>query len=118
MKAVNVTLMPWKWDGTVLTGGTADAFKAWAKKALDADVDTGSNSAGHAYVEYGKPWVIWIDSIANVPALAHEALHVAAGVLEGRGLSFSKGSEEAYTYTMEDILRQVLTSKRWKRVAS
>lgn len=116
MKSVDVMLMPWKWAGVVLAGGTPDGFKAWAKKTLDADVETGSNSAAHAYVEYGKPWVIWVETMTDIPALAHEALHVAAGVLEGRGLSFSKGSEEAYTYTMEDILRQVLTAKQWKKV--
>lgn len=109
--------MPWKWDGMVLIGGSPDDFKTFAKREIGADVETGSNSAGHAYVEYGKPWLLWVDSAKNVPALAHEALHVTAGVLLGRGLKHCANSEEAYTYTMEDILRQALDKRtKWRIV--
>lgn len=114
MKVIDETLDVWKWQGCVFVGGTSEDFKAWAKKHLDADITTGSNAAGHAYVEYGKPWLVWVDTLKNVPALAHEALHVAAGILEGRGLEYSKASEEAYTYTMEYIIRQALDAKKWR----
>lgn len=117
MKRLDVTLIPWKWEGIVLIGGTSAQFSAWAKTFMGAEVSTGEHACGHAYVEYGKAWVLWLET-KDVPNLAHEALHITAGVLEGRGLTFCKGSEEAYTYTMEDILHQVLTAqpRQWKRV--
>lgn len=119
MKVIEIGLMPWKWQGAVLVGGTSTEFAAWAKTYADADIETGSNAAGHAYVEYGKPWLLWVESLENIPALAHEALHVTNGVLEGRGLKPCEASEEAYTYTMEDILRQTLSAKAsaWKKAA-
>lgn len=116
MKLLLVNLMPWKWQGVVLRGGTSLEFQAWAKKELDVNVETGSNAAGHAHLSYGKPWLIWVLTLKDVPALAHEALHITAGLLEARGLKFSEASEESYTYTMEDILRQVLTAKKWQKV--
>lgn len=118
MKVANVTLDIWKWQGCVLVGGKSSEFKDWAKKNIGADITTGTNAAGHAYVEYGKPWLIWLDTLANVPALAHEALHVASGILEARGLKFGNDSEEAYTYTMEHIIRQTLAVKKWERIES
>lgn len=116
MKAIDVTLAIWKWQGVVLIGGTSAEFATWAKKYINADITTGSNAAGHAYVEYGQPWLLWVESLKNVPAIAHEALHIAAGVLEARGLKYNAGSEEAYTYTMEFILSAVLSAKRWRHI--
>jgi hypothetical protein len=115
MKVTDITLDVWKWEGCVLTGGRSTDFKDWAKKYIDADITTGANAAGHAYVEYGKPWLIWVDTLKNLPALAHEALHVASGILEARGLKFGLDSEEAYTYTMEQIIRQTLAAKKWRQ---
>lgn len=114
LKTTFVTLDIWKWQGSVLVGGTSADFKAWAKQYLDADITTGENACGHAYVEYGKPWALWVESLQDVAALAHEALHVTAGILEARGLTFGAPSEEAYTYTMERIIRRALTAKKWQ----
>ena len=114
MKQMLLTLKPWKWEGCVLVGGTSAEFAVWAKKYIDADIETGTNAAVHAHVAYGKPWLLWVATLRDVPALAHEALHVAAGVLEGRGMKFTADSEEAYTYTMEHIIREVLACKRWR----
>ena len=116
MKYTDVMLMPWKWGGRILVGGTPETFQTYAKRWLDVNLDCGTGTQGHSYVEWGNPWVIWIKSLHDIPALAHEALHVTSGVLASRGLSFADPSEEAYTYTMEDLLRQVLTSKRWRKV--
>lgn len=115
MKYLDITFVTWKWQGRVLVGGTFEDFKRYAKRWIDADVLGGENSCGHAYVAYGQPWLLWVESLKNVPALAHEALHVTTGVLEGRGLKHTAESEEAYTYTMEQILREVLTAKRWRQ---
>lgn len=116
MKVTDITLDIWKWEGCVCVGGRSTDFKAWAKKFIGADVTTGSNAAGHAYVEYGKPWLLWVESLKNVASLAHEALHVTAGILEGRGLTYGAPSEEAYTYTMEFIIRRALAAKKWRTV--
>jgi hypothetical protein len=115
VKTIDVDLDIWKWQGCVCVGGTSADFAAWAKKFIDADITTGSNAAGHAYVAYGKPWLLWVESLKNVAALAHEALHVAAGVLEARGLKHGDQSEEAYTYTMEHIIRRTLAAKKWTK---
>jgi hypothetical protein len=114
---MSMSLIPWKWEGTVLVGGTSREFAAFAKKQIDADITTGDGAAGHAYVEYGKPWLLWVESLTDVAALAHEALHVAAGVLECRGLKHTDASEEAYTYTMEHIMRTALACRQWKAVS-
>lgn len=115
MRKMHLRLDPWKWEGAVLVGGTYDQFKRFVKRYIGEDVNVGSHSAGHAYVAYGQPWMLWIESRKNVGALAHEALHVTSGVLEARGMSLRNESEEAYTYTMEFIIRAVLTNKKWLR---
>lgn len=115
MLTTDVTLELWKWQGIVIVGGTSTDFTRWAKKAIAVDIESCSNAAGHAYVEMGKPWLIWAASVKDVPTLAHEALHVASGVLEARGLKHTDASEEAYTYTMEYILRAVLDRRaKWR----
>lgn len=116
MKSILIQLMPWRWQGAVIIGGTSKEFAAWAKDSLDIDIETGPNAAGHAHLSEGKPWLIWLETLDNIPALAHEALHITAGLLEARGLHFTAASEEAYTYTMEDIIRQTLGAKKWEKV--
>lgn len=116
MRVTFFRLHTWKWEGAVCVGGTSADFVRFAKKWIDVDVISGEHAAGHAYVGYGKPWLLWVESLKNVPALAHEALHVTAGILEARGLKHSADSEEAYTYTMEEIIRNTLTAKKWKAV--
>lgn len=117
VKSLDLTLSIWKWEGCVVVGGTSGDFVAWAKRVFGIEIVTGEHSAGHAYVAYGQPWLLWVESLKNIPALAHEALHIASGVLDGRGLKHTPESEEAYTYTMEAIMRAVLTAKpkEWRR---
>lgn len=118
MKTKVIRLSLWKWDGVLVAGGTAEDFAAFAKRDIKAVVDVGTHSAGHAYVEYGRPFALWVESLDNVPALAHEALHITSGVLEARGLKHTPESEEAYTYTMEAIIREALRRQGWRRVSS
>ena len=109
-----VTLSLWKWAGAIAVGGSSEDLKAFAK-TQDIDIDAnGATEVGRAYVEIGKPWLLWVESLENIPALAHEALHVASGVLEARGLKHTPESEEAYTYTMESIIRTALTATEWE----
>lgn len=118
MKCLEVRLGLWKWSGCVLAGGTPADFAAFAKKSIGAELDTDSGVLGRAYLEKGQPWLLWVESAADVATLAHEALHITAGILEARGLKFDESSEEAYTYTMESIIRAVVSAKRshWKAV--
>lgn len=116
MKSIDIEFVTWKWQGCVVVGGTSAEFSTFAKKTFGVDICSHEGACGHAYVEIGKPWLLWLDSIANVPALAHEALHIAAGVLEARGLKYTEASEEAYTYTMEHIIRETLAAKKWRKL--
>lgn len=111
-----VVMKPWKWDGIVLTGGNSQDYKSFVKREFDADVETNAYAVGHAHMQAGIPFSLWVESLDNIPALAHEALHITAGLLEARGLKFSVDSEEAYTYTMEDLIRQALGPKDWQVV--
>jgi hypothetical protein len=116
LRWMGIRLMPWKWDGVVVIGGTSAQFATYAKKKYNVDIESGAHAAGHAYVAYGELWLIWVETLTNLPELAHEALHVVSGVLEARGFKHTHESEEAYTYTMEDLLRQVLACKKWTRI--
>lgn len=116
MKTIDVMLDPWKWQGCVLVGGRSSDFSEWAKRCVGCEIETADHAAGHAYVEIGKPWLLWVESLKNIPALAHEALHVTSGILEARGLKHTEASEEAYTYTMEHIIRASLDAKKWREV--
>lgn len=119
MKMLKVDLDVWKWQGVVLVGGTVEDFAKFAKNYINADLEVGVAEAGRAYLEKGQPWLVWVESLKDVANLAHEALHIAAGVLEARGLKFETASEEAYTYTMERIISSTLTAKakQWTNVA-
>lgn len=117
MKSLDISLDIWKWQGCVLQGGTSAEFTAWAKREFDMCIESGEHAAGHAHVEMSKPWLVWVESLDNAPTLAHEALHVAGGVLEARGLKYSEASEEAYTYTMEFIMRRALDPHAtWQKI--
>lgn len=111
MQEADVDLDIWQWSGVVLRGGTREEFVAWVKKYLGADVESQEGAQGHAYLELGKPWVLWVANPRDVATLAHEALHITAGILESRGLSFAGPSEEAYTYTMSRIISCARTAK-------
>ena len=107
MKQVDICLMPWKWDGIALLGCPESEFIRVVKEQTDETLDA-HNGMGRAYLKKGSCFVLWVEDETNFPSLAHEALHITAAILEQRGLTLSESSEEAYTYTMEDILRQVL----------
>lgn len=117
MRFLELTLSVWKWEGVVFVGGSPSEYEAHAREEFGVNANVGSQSLGHTYVEYGKPWLLWVQSLDRVATLAHEALHVTSGVLEARGLKHTPESEEAYTYTMEAIINATLTAKKWERVA-
>jgi hypothetical protein len=110
--------VPWKWEICFLQGGTREQLDRYVKEIGWGDDETGlsDGSAGHCWVKAGTPIVVWVESLENVPALVHEIMHAVFGMFEARGLKHSRESEEAYTYTVEDLLRRVLGAKKWCRV--
>ncbi len=114
VRYLDIVLEPWKWSGRVLVGGTPELFAAYVKRHTGETPEVGKASCGHAFVHAGMPWFLWLESKEDVAALAHEALHIASGVLEGRGMLHTAASEECYCYTMESIIRKVLGRKGWR----
>lgn len=108
-----MSLSLWKWEGVVAVGGTIAEFVAFAREKGATKIEDTTHTCGRAYVEMGVPWLLWVETLDDLPSLAHEALHVASGVLEARGLKHVAESEEAYTYTMEGIIRAALSAREW-----
>ena len=109
-----IVLDVWKWEGLAMTGGTEPEFVGFARRLVGTGIEEAGSSKGRAYAKPGCPWLLWVESLDDVPELAHEALHITAGILEMRGLKHAAESEEAYTYTMEHILRHVLDRDGWQ----
>lgn len=113
MKYIVVNLSLWKWEGVIAAGGTIAEFIAFAKAEGATKIEETAATAGRTYVELGVPWFLWVETLDDIPALAHEALHVTSGILECRGIKHTAESEEAYTYTMEGIIRAALSATEW-----
>jgi hypothetical protein len=116
MKALLIKLPLWKWSGELVCGGEGEDFKAYVIRMIGKEPQVGKHSCGHAVLHEGLPWFIWIRAFPDPPTLAHEALHITCGVLEVRGVTHSTASEEAYTYTLESIVRAAAAKKGWKRL--
>lgn len=50
----------------------------------------------------------WISPSADVPVIAHEVLHATFWVLKEKGLTLDDSSEEAYTYFIEWLTREIV----------
>ena len=55
--------------------------------------------------------VFWLKSSADVPVIVHEAFHAVWYFLRDKGLKLSEDSEEAYTYMLEWLMREILTRR-------
>jgi hypothetical protein len=64
----------------------------------------------------GLPRAVWLRSQADPAIIAHEAFHVVSGCLEQRGLSLCQGSEEAYAYLLEKVVRELCDTKGFTKV--
>lgn len=112
-------LDPWKWDVVVLHGeGRPGDLERYVKGLGIPEPNVGVHANGHAWVWYGVVAIMWVKSLKMVPELVHEVVHVVSGILEGRGMKFTRDSEEAYTYAVEHLLRMILAQKKWDRVPS
>jgi hypothetical protein len=113
-----IIVCPWAWDGFVIEGGTTESVNKLMKEmtnGADVQFDTAAGN-GFAFTQPGKPWLIWVETLDDVAVLAHEALHATFAILRRAGMEFSHDSEEAYTYTMTDILDRALYKKGWVTV--
>ena len=117
MTYLELTLTLWKWEGVILKGGTFQQLVDYHRIFCGISTDLRNYTIGHTAVEYGKPWCLWIADGTDMATLAHEALHVVSGVLEGRGLKHTAESEEAYCYTLESIVGAATDPKnKFRRV--
>jgi hypothetical protein len=116
LRVAAVPMPLWKWDWAVYQG-TPNARLTADLKRLGIDSPPEEWAMGHTWVYAGMPVVIWVDRASNIPCLAHEVMHGVAGMLEARGLKPCHESEEAYTYTVEYVLRYLLSTPRvWQAV--
>lgn len=114
MKQAFFMVMPWKWEIGIFHGGTAADFAAVLKREFDEDLGDISGSQGFCCRKPGQPVLVWVHSLKDTPTLVHELMHATFGIVSGRGVTYSGDSEEAYTYTLENILRQIQAQKTWK----
>lgn len=55
----------------------------------------------------GWPMAIYVHSLKDHPTIAHEALHATYSICNFVGIPLSDSSEEAYTYLLEYIIREI-----------
>jgi len=114
MRERGFVLAPWKWEVSVIVGGTPAAALEFVHGTLKLyDADFAEWALGWSFVQAGKPAVLWVHDASDIPTLVHEAIHVTSGILQARGLKHTPESEEAYTYTVESLLRAILECQEW-----
>lgn len=60
-------------------------------------------------IQETNTYYLFIQSVENIPLIAHEVLHMIFDMLESKGLELNSGSEEAYTYSFEYWMGTVLS---------
>lgn len=100
--------------------GSRERFVYTMKKEYNIDIDSvGERDGEHAYVEYqGKNSplfsfrYIWLKKLKKTPEymglLAHECLHATFEILDWAGMKYTRDGEEAYTYLLDNMIRQIL----------
>jgi hypothetical protein len=108
-------LQPWRMELILLHGAGHAQLAAYVREHhAIVDYVPEATAVGHAFVYDGRPAIVWVQSIRDVPVLVHELMHVVFAVLANRGLKPVDDAEEAYTYTLECLLRQVLEHSEWE----
>jgi hypothetical protein len=113
IKFINLDI--WGWEGAIVLGGTDAQLCSLVQKKLGTHLER-SDALGRAVMDDTKPWVLWAKHPKDAATIAHEALHIAFGVLRARGVQPSPKSEESYTYTMCYIVRQALDKKGFRHI--
>ena len=116
MRGATFILVPWKWETIVLVGGCEHQVDGFVTQFGMTTGAVTESSVGHTFVYAGQPIVMWVKSLKHIPELCHEVLHVVFGALEARGMTHCESSEEAYAYTAEALLNQILECKKWRIV--
>lgn len=60
----------------------------------------------------GDVAVFWFASTSDTAVIAHEALHAVYWILKRKGLTLDEPSEEAYTYYLEWLVREIQNRMR------
>ena len=116
MRGATFILVPWKWETIVLVGGCEHQVDGFVAQFDMPSCGTVGCSMGHTFIYAGQPIVMWVKSLKHIPELCHEVIHVVYGALEARGMTHCESSEEAYAYTAEAFLKQILECKKWRTV--
>jgi hypothetical protein len=113
VKRARFLLAPWKWEVVIFVGGKPAEVEREVRR-IGIDIQSGElrdGSTGHTWMLIGAPAVLWVRTLRDIPTLAHECYHVVHGMLEGRGVKSCEASEEAFTYTLESLMRGILSCK-------
>jgi hypothetical protein len=73
-----------------------------------ADGCTTTTPSGHL--------LLWVESVDNHGAVAHEALHGVVIVLRDRGLQLADESDEAYCYLLSYVVDAFHAAKGWRKL--
>jgi len=117
LKCATFEARPWRWEVIVVHGGTAEMFRAYVTKVTGGSITAVEGFVGYCYITDADPALVWVECLGDVPTLVHELMHAVFGILQARTLKYSPESEEAFTYTVQDLLTQVLRQKTWRRAA-
>lgn len=117
LRRASFMLEPWRAEVVVLHGGTEGALQAYMRATYDITYTPDDNTAGHAFMFNGKPAIVWVYALDDVPILMHELSHVVFAVLRSRGMRTGAATEEAFTYTLECLVRLVLEQDAWTAAA-
>lgn len=104
---------PWNCDVSVAYG-SPELFTKFALEAYNFKCEI--YGLGHTFTETGMPVVIFVEDLKHIPTLVHELMHAVFFILGDRGVGYCAESEEAFTYTVGQLLTDVLACKIWKKV--
>lgn len=83
--------------------------KDFGLEKIDVE-DSLYNSAGRCHIYHRSGHMLmWLQYPVKLSVLVHECFHIAHHILKRKGLKLSDDSEEAYAYTQESILKELLT---------
>ena len=92
--------------------GDGKKYKAYCKKHFKEDMDIEGDIGLTSYIP-GEPILVWVEDLKRVPTIAHELLHAVSFLLREKGVIHTSDTEEVYAYLLGDLLRQVLSRKKW-----
>lgn len=112
----NFTVPVWNVMYNVIVCPDTSLIKTkWVKSLLEDDLKVTDYDKGiYAYrvnSDSSTNYIIFLKDLDNVPTIAHEAMHFVFDILEQKGVTYSKDSEESYTYLLGYVVGQILSIK-------